>query len=162
MARIPRPVRDVLDQFQNEFCDSVWQHFFAMLMVAILLRGRRTILRLHDLAVRLTPGHFLRFIASSRIGVGEVYVWRRFSPRRLLNTLAPAGVLEIVGDDTVSQHRGKRVYGKALPSGCRSVGAWPSGASLGTQMGCAFAADSSARCVTHVGTSCPCCSVQNA
>lgn len=113
MPRIPRTVRNALDQFQSEFCDSVSQRFFAMLLVAILPRGRRTILRLHDLAVRLAPGHFPSF--------HRVFSHRRWRGLRLAKILAtaivehfaPERVLEIVGDDTVSQHRGKQVYGKA-------------------------------------------------
>ncbi len=113
MLRIPRTVREVLDQFQIEFCDTVWKRFFSMLLVAILLRGRRTVLRLHDLAGHLAPGHFSTF--------HRVFSHRRWRALRLAKVLAtaivehfvPMGILEIVGDDTVSQHRGEHVYGKA-------------------------------------------------
>ena len=113
MARIPREVRDVLDRCEQEFTPSVWNRFFAMLLVAILLRGRRTILRLYDLTERLVPGHF-----SSLHRVFSHRRWRLSALAKVLATalvdhFAPTGVLQIVGDDTVSQHRGERVYGKA-------------------------------------------------
>ena len=113
MARIPRDVRDVLDRCEQEFAPTVWRRFFAMLLVAILLRGRRTVLRLYDLADRLAPGHF-----SSLHRVFSHRRWRpsalaRIVAGALVDRFAPEGVLQIVGDDTVSQHRGERVYGKA-------------------------------------------------
>jgi hypothetical protein len=113
MARIPRKVRIVLDHCEQEFTPSVWNRFFAIFLVAILLRGRRTILRIHDLAERLVPGHF-----SSLHRVFSHRRWRasslaRVLARGLVDHFASNGTLEIVGDDTVSQHRGENVYGKA-------------------------------------------------
>ncbi len=113
MSRLPRVVRSLLDEWSTEFCPTVWCRFFAMLLVVVLLRGRRTVLRLYDLAARLSPGHFSTF--------HRVFSHRRWRTLELAKTLAialvnyfvPEGTLEIVGDDTVSQHRGAGVYGKA-------------------------------------------------
>ena len=113
MARIPRKVQDVLDTFEQEFAPSVWNRFFAMLLVAILLRGRRTILRLFDLTERLVPGHFssLHRVFSHRRWCLSALA--RVLANALVDHFAPNGTLEIVGDDTISQHRGENVYGKA-------------------------------------------------
>jgi len=118
MSRMPRVVRELLEERSSEFHPTVWSRFFAMLLVVMLLRDRRTVLRLHDLAARLSPGHFSTFhrVFSHRR-------WRTVELARTLaiaivNVLSPEGTLEIVGDDTVSQHRGAGVYGKA----CHRVG----------------------------------------
>ncbi len=92
---------------------SVWNRFFSMLLVAILLRERRTVLRLYDLAERLVPGRF-----SSLHRIFSHRRWRASALAQVLATalvdhFAPSGVLQIVGDDTVSQHRGEGVYGNA-------------------------------------------------
>ena len=79
MARIPQKVQDVLDRCEQEFAPSVWQRFLAMLLIAILLRGRRTILRIFDLAQYVVPGHF-----SS---------WHRVFSHRRWNTTALARIL---------------------------------------------------------------------
>lgn len=76
-------------------------------------RGRRTILRLYDLTERLVTGHF-----SSWHRVFSHRRWRLSALAKILATawgdhFAPTGVLQIVGDDTVNQHRGVGVYGKA-------------------------------------------------
>lgn len=112
MARTPFEVRDLLDRCEQEFTPSVWSRFFAMLLVAILLRGRRTISRLDDLTERLSPDH-----VSSLHRVFSHRRWRlsalaKFLATALVDHFAPAGVLQITGDDTVSQHRGAGVYGK--------------------------------------------------
>jgi hypothetical protein len=113
MARIPRPVRDVLDGWQEEFYPTVWCRFFAMFLVAILLRGRRTVLRLHDLSARMTPGYFSSFHRVFSHRHWRSTVLAKKLAIALVDVFVPAGVLEIVGDDTVSQHRGAGVYGKA-------------------------------------------------
>ena len=112
MARIPRKVQDVLDTCEHEFAPSVWNRFFAMLLVAILFRGRRTILRIHYLAERLVPGHFSSFHRVFSHRRWRASVLARALVRALVDHFSPSGTLQIVGDETVSQHRGEHVYGK--------------------------------------------------
>lgn len=111
MAKIPYAVRNLLDGFSTEFSPSVWQRFMHMLMAAIMLRGRRTVWRLFGFANRC-GGHFSSY--------HRVFSHRRWSSVSLARRLAvaivdrfvPEGPLLLVGDDTVSQHRGEHVYGK--------------------------------------------------
>lgn len=112
MARIPQAVQSLLDGFSNEFSSSVWQRFVSLLTAAIMVRGRRTIWRLLCWSGVRVTGHFSSF--------HRVFSHRRWSSHALAKRLAwavvarfvPEGPLELVGDDTVSQHRGENVYGK--------------------------------------------------
>jgi len=113
MARIPRSVGNVLKGWRSEFSPTVWNRFFAILMTAILIRGRRTILRVHTLADQLAPGHVssLHRVLSHRRW--SIMALAKILAVTVVETLVPEGTLELVGDDTVSQHRGAKVYGKA-------------------------------------------------
>ena len=112
MRRLPAAVRRLFDGFSKEFATSVWQRFLGMLLAAILLRGRRTVWRLMLFSSVQIGGHFSSF--------HRVFSHRRWSSKALAHRLAvalvqrfvPEGPLLLVGDDTVSQHRGEYVYGK--------------------------------------------------
>jgi hypothetical protein len=110
MSRIPHAVRVLLDGFSNEFSPSVWRRFLDLLTAAVMVRGRRTVWRL--LNWTRGSGHFSSY--------HRVFSHRRWSSVSLARRLAmatvkffaPEGTLQLVGDDTVSQHRGEHVYGK--------------------------------------------------
>ena len=112
MEKIPQRVRWLLDGYSQEFSASVWPRFRRMILAAILIIGARTVWRLYRVAGGETQGHFSSF--------HRVFSHRRWCSFRLARRLAwalveefaPRGVLELVGDDTVSQHRGAKVYGK--------------------------------------------------
>ncbi len=112
MPKIPYAVRVLLDGFSKEFSPSVWQMFLSLLTAAVMIRGRRTIWRLLRFSPRASTGHFSSY--------HRVFSHRRWSSYALAKRLALAvvarfaqeGPLKLVGDDTVSQHRGEKVYGK--------------------------------------------------
>jgi len=112
MTRIPRDVRALLDSFAEEFSPTVWERFLSLLTAAILVRGRRTVCSLIRFPGNDAGGHFSSF--------HRVFSHRRWSSMALARKMAtvivdhfaPDGVLQLVGDDTVSQHRGEHVYGK--------------------------------------------------
>lgn len=112
MSKIPREVRSLLDSFAKEFSPTVWERFLSLLTASMLVRGRRTISRLIRCLGSRSDGHFSSY--------HRVFSHRRWSSLALaqklataiVNLFAPDGVLQLVGDDTVSQHRGEHVYGK--------------------------------------------------
>lgn len=112
MTRIPHAVQVLLASFSNEFTLSVWQRFSDLLVAAVMVRGRRTIWRLIRWSGDKSSGHFSSY--------HRVFSHRRWSSLVLAKRLAVAvverfaaeGVLEVAGDDTVSQHRGEHVYEK--------------------------------------------------
>ncbi|MCA9038569.1 MAG: transposase [Planctomycetaceae bacterium] len=112
MARIPRDVRTLLESFAEEFSPTVWKRFLSLLTACILVRGRRTICSLIRCLGSDAEGHFSSF--------HRVFSHRQWSSSALARKMAtaivdhfvPDGVMQLVGDDTVSQHRGEQVYGK--------------------------------------------------
>lgn len=112
MNRIPNVISSLFNEFAREFTPTVWQRFLSLMTAAILVHGRRTIWRLLQCGAVHQEGHFSSY--------HRVFSQRRWSSvgltRRLalavVDRFAPAGVLQLVGDDTVSQHRGASVYGK--------------------------------------------------
>ena len=112
MRKIPKDVRALLEGFSTEFTATVWDRFRDLLIAAILVRGRRTIWRLIQFLDERSSGHFSSY--------HRVFSHRRWSSWALARKLAmavverfvPEGILQLVGDDTVSQHRGENVYGK--------------------------------------------------
>ena len=112
MARIPDAVQTLLASFSEDFAPSVWQRFLSLLTAAVMVRGRRTVWRLIRWSGDRSSGHFSSY--------HRVFSHRRWSSLSLAKRLAVAvvecfaseGVLELAGDDTVSQHRGEHVYGK--------------------------------------------------
>jgi hypothetical protein len=88
------------------------ERFVVLLFAAILTTGCRTILNLLRTVRDLAPGH-----SSS---CHRVFSHRRWSLWRLGRALAgyilthwvATGTVALAGDDTVAEHRGKKVYGK--------------------------------------------------
>lgn len=112
MASIPHAVRSVLHEWSDEFSETVWPRFQVLLFAAILCVGRHTVCRLLRIAGTLADGHWSSY--------HRVLSKRRWSTLRLARILAqhvvtrflPRGTILICGDDTVTQHPGKQVYGK--------------------------------------------------
>lgn len=114
MFKLPQKVDELLLSFSRQFCPSVWERFLALLMAAVMHRGRRTIWRLilwTDWALD-NAGHFSSFHRVFSERVWSARILAKIFAKALIGTFAPQGILELVGDDTVSQHRGEKVYGK--------------------------------------------------
>ena len=112
MASIPQGIRSVFDDWSKEFAATVWPRFQVLVFAAILCVGRHTVCRLLRIAGTLAEGHWSSF--------HRVLSARRWSPGRLarrlaqqvLKQLVSCGVVLLSGDDTVTSHPGKKVYGK--------------------------------------------------
>jgi hypothetical protein len=107
-------VADVLLQaFAAAFTRPTYERFVVLLLAAILTTGCRTVLNLLRTVDPLAPGHPSSY--------HRVFSRRRCSLWRLGQALAgyilrrwvPAGPVAVAGDDTVAEHKGKHVYGKA-------------------------------------------------
>ncbi len=109
MFRIPPGVRSVLQDWSTEFSESVWPRFQVLMFAAIVCVGRHTVCRFLRIAGTLADGHWC--------GYHRVLAKRRWWSWNLARTVAqhvverfvPRGTILICGDDTVTQHRGKKV-----------------------------------------------------
>lgn len=112
MASIPQGVRSVFRQWSGEFAESVWPRFQVLVFAAILCVGRHTVCRLLRIAGGMAEGHWSSYhrVLSKR----RWSSWRlaRVLAEHVLDRFVPRGVVSISGDDTVTQHPGKKVYGK--------------------------------------------------
>jgi len=113
MNRIPKAAEPLIQEFAGAFTRPTYPRFVVLLLATILTTGRRTISNLLRTVQSLVPGH-----PSSD---HRVLSRRRWSSWKLACVLAgsilrhwiPEGAVHLCGDDTVDEHRGKKVYGKA-------------------------------------------------
>jgi hypothetical protein len=95
------------------FTQPTYQRFLLLLLAAILTTGRRTIANLLRTLGYLAPGaasSYQRVLSQARwSGLRLAALLSRF----LLRHLLASGRIRLVGDDTVTEHRGKKVHGKA-------------------------------------------------
>jgi hypothetical protein len=111
---IPKLALPLLSEFVSAFRRPTYQRFLVLMFAAILTPGRRTICNLlRTVGSERAPGD-----PSSYHAVFSQAHWSAIQlaaalTRFLLRHFWPEGVIRLLGDDTVTEHRGKRVYGKA-------------------------------------------------
>lgn len=113
MRTIPQAAEPLIREFAEAFTRPIYPRFVILLFAAILVTGRRTVSNLLRTVQALAPGHSSTY--------HRVLSKRRWSTWRLAGSLAgfildhwvPDGPVQVCGDDTVDEHRGKKVYGKA-------------------------------------------------
>ena len=110
--RLPRPARQLVDALAPGFTRPAFLRFVVLLLAAILTLGGRNVSKLLRTLGALAPGHFASF--------HRLFSRCRWHARRLARALAttvlrrclPDGPIHLVGDDTVAEHPGPKVYGK--------------------------------------------------
>jgi DDE superfamily endonuclease len=113
MVPIPSAARPLLQPLACAFTQPTFQRWLILLLAAILTTGRRTICNLLRTVGPLAPGHPSSY--------HRVFSRRRWSTWTLARVLAafiltywvPQGLVSLAGDDTVDEHPGRRVFGKA-------------------------------------------------
>lgn len=108
----PSAVRRFVGSFAEVFTRPTYYRFFVLLLAAVLTPGKHTVLNLLRTLGALMPG--------SPCSYHRVFSRRCWSLWRLAYVLdtwlighfAAAGSIPLAGDDTVDEHRGKKVFGK--------------------------------------------------
>jgi DDE superfamily endonuclease len=113
MDSIPTDALPLLLEFAPAFTRPTFRRSVVLLLAAILTTGRRTISNLLRTVGVLAPGD-----PSSYHRVLSQASWSGLRlaaalTRWIVVYYCPEGLLHLVGDDTVDEHRGKKVYGKA-------------------------------------------------
>ena len=113
MTSIAADVLPVLALFAPAFTQPTFARVQLLAVAAILTPGRRTVSNLLR-----TLGGLAKGDPSSFHRVFSLAQWSGLSLARLLicflvQQFCPQGTIVLLGDDTVSEHRGKKVYGKA-------------------------------------------------
>jgi len=113
MVQLPAAAQPLIDRLSVAFSQPTFKRFTLLLVGAILTPGRRTVLHVLWTVRSLTDGHvssYHRVLSRNR--------WSLWPLGRALAGAALAWVGEgepvlVAIDDHATQHRGKRVYGKA-------------------------------------------------
>jgi len=109
---IPVALRGVFFAWAAGFGETVFPKFVTLLLGAVLTTGRRTVSRVLYVVGELAdagPSSYHRVLSMRR--------WSMWSLARplvtaILDTFVPYGVLFLVGDETVTEHPGRKVFGK--------------------------------------------------
>ena len=111
--KILRCVGNVLGAFRSAFTRPTWERFVLLLFAAIMTTTGPTILGLLRTVDALTFGHASSF--HSVLSRRRWSMWRlaRGWAGYLVQRWLPTRPIPLAGDDTVFEHRGKKVHGKA-------------------------------------------------
>jgi hypothetical protein len=110
--RLPAPVRAAFEPLAPALTRPTYHRLVLLALAALLTVGGRTVANLLRTLGALAPGHPSSY--------HRALSHRRWPTRRLvrryiaavLDRFAPDGPIVLAGDDTVTEHRGARVYGK--------------------------------------------------
>jgi hypothetical protein len=113
-AQAPSAIRSFWQTFASVFTGPTYNRVLVLLLAAILTVGNHTVLNLLRTLHPLLPG--------SPSSYHRVFSHRHWSLWRLgfllaawiIAHFAPSGSIPLAGDDTVDEHRGKKVFGKGL------------------------------------------------
>jgi hypothetical protein len=108
----PSAIRLFLRAFAEVFSRPTYYRFFVLLLAAILTTGNHTVLKLLRTLGALAPGapsSYHRFFSKRRWSLWRLaYLLAAW----LIGHFAVSGPIQLAGDDTVDEHRGKKVFGK--------------------------------------------------
>lgn len=113
MASILTDALPVFAELAPAFTRPTFQRAQLLVVAAVLTTGRRTIANLLRTLGSLVPGQastYHRVLSQARWSGLQLAA---LLMRLLLRHFGGRGRLRLVGDDTVDEHRGKKVYGKA-------------------------------------------------
>ena len=111
-GQLPKPVHTVFEPLAPALTRPTHRRLVLLALAAILTVGGRTIAHLLRTLDALAPGHpssYHRALSHRR------WSTRRLARRYIVAVLArfvPQGLIELAGDDTVTEHPGDTVYGK--------------------------------------------------
>lgn len=111
-ARAPAGLRCLLQAFAEVFTRPTYYRFCMLVLAAILTTGNHTVMNLLRTLGSLAPGassSYRRVFSKRRWSL-----WRlaRILAEQIVRHFAAAGAIHLAGDDTVDEHRGKKVFGK--------------------------------------------------
>lgn len=113
MFRWPKAAQPLVTSFSIAFSESTFQRAMTLMVGAILTMGRRTVTGVLWTVRSIAPGHF-----SSYHRVFSRASWSLWPLGKVLASAVLAWIpheqpVVVAADDTVAQHRGPKVYGKA-------------------------------------------------
>jgi DDE superfamily endonuclease len=113
MEAIPSAARPLLMELACAFTRPTFPRWLMLLIAAILTTGRRTILNLLRTVGPLAPGQPSSYHRVFSRRCGSTWKLARILAAFILAHWVPQGPVYLAGDDTVDEHPGRNVFGKA-------------------------------------------------
>jgi len=110
---IPSAVLPLLLQFSSAFSDPTALRFLVLMGAAILTTGRRTVSNLLRTVPAIVRGHPSSYHRVFSRRIWSLWPLAKALARFIVRVYFPEGPIPLAVDDTVDEHRGKKVYGKA-------------------------------------------------
>lgn len=113
MFDLPWAAQPLLSSFGVAFSRPTFQRVMVLLVGAILAMGRRTITNVLWTARSLADGHFSSYHRVFSRAPWSLWPLGKVLTAAVLKWIPEDQPVPVAGDDTVAQHRGAKVYGKA-------------------------------------------------
>lgn len=111
--RLPAQVHDIFGPLAPAFTRPTYRRFVLLALAAILTVGAHTVVNLLRTLGRLAPGESSSYHAFFSRDRWSPWTLARCLAATVLTCFGPQGVVELATDDTVTEHPGDKVYGKA-------------------------------------------------
>ena len=112
METVPDTLQVVFSAWSAGFGETVFPKFVTLLLGALLTTGRRTVSQVLPVVGDLAdadPSSYHRVLSMRR---WSMWCLARPLATCILDTLVPHGVIYLAGDETVTEHPGRKVFGK--------------------------------------------------
>ena len=112
MASVPKALQVVFVVWSTAFANSVFPKFMTLLQGAVLTTGCRTVSRILRLVGSFADAHpssYHRVLSHRR---WSMWPLARALARYIVSAFYHKGWIRIAGDETVTEHPGKKVFGK--------------------------------------------------
>ena len=113
MGSVPKALQVVFVGWSTIFSESVFDKFMTLLQGAVLTTGSRTVCRILRLVGSFADAHpssYHRVLSHRR---WSMWPMARILAEYIISAFYHKGVIRIVGDETVTEHPGRKVFGKA-------------------------------------------------
>jgi hypothetical protein len=108
----PSALRLFVQALGDVFTQPTYHRFVVLLLAALLTTGNRTILNVLRIAGLMAAGHPSSYHRVFSRSPWSTWRLARWLTQWVIEHFVPEGPIQLVGDDTVDEHRGKKVFGK--------------------------------------------------
>lgn len=112
MLDVPQEAAWLLDRLSIGFDPRTFQRFAALLIGAVLVQGPRTVTACWWAVAGLVPGHFSSFNRVFSRAAWSLWPLARVLTAAALELIPLSHAVTIILDDTVTRHKGPKVYGR--------------------------------------------------
>lgn len=113
MLSLPSAAEPLIHGFSVAFSERIFQRIVVLMIGAIVTMGRRTVTHVLWTVRSIADGHFSSYHRVFSRASWSLWPLGKVLATAVLGWVPPDQPVLVAADDTVAQHRGKKVYGKA-------------------------------------------------